>query len=154
MWISALRADLVAVSDFLVFHLGSGPGFVRKAYETAVRTACGGATAFEKERAWAAKVTPSLQAARRIGPMHSVATYVNLWSLFSTARQLSCAAGASVNCFSYGSGCAASMYSMSVERLPSYPADVLDQLASRAVKSVEETLRLVQGFEAMYVLPT
>ena len=53
-------------------------------------------------------------------------------------------------CFSYGSGCAASMYGIHVQGVPLHPPDVLDQLRSRVPKSVDYTLQLVNAFEATY----
>ena len=53
-------------------------------------------------------------------------------------------------CFSYGSGCAASMYGIHVQQLPKHPKDVFEVLAKRDVKSVHETLQLVQAYEGAY----
>ena len=53
-------------------------------------------------------------------------------------------------CFSYGSGCAASMYGIHVQQLPKYPKTVFEELSSREVKSVHETLHLVQAYEDAY----
>lgn len=71
--------------------------------------------------------------------------YASLISLVATVRvEL---IGRRLLCFSYGSGCAASIYAVHVQQLPQYPVDVLEQLTSRVVKSVDETLELVQTFE-------
>ena len=53
-------------------------------------------------------------------------------------------------CFSYGSGCAATMYGIRVQGVPSHPPDVLERLRARTPKPVEEALRLVDAFEATY----
>jgi hypothetical protein len=58
--------------------------------------------------------------------------------------------GKRVLCFSYGSGCAASLFGVAVKGVPLHPPDVLERLLHRKPKSVDETLKLVQEFENMY----
>ena len=89
--------------DHLVFHLGSGPKFVRHAFEHALAAAApyggtvGEATsgsasansppgADEVAARFERQVAPSLVLASRIGPCHTAATYVNLASLLVRAR--------------------------------------------------------------------
>ncbi len=55
-----------------------------------------------------------------------------------------------VLCFSYGSGCAASMFGIRVTGIPLYPSSILDRLRSRSPKSIGETLELVQAFDEVY----
>ena len=58
--------------------------------------------------------------------------------------------GKRVLCYSYGSGCAASLYGIRVCGVPQHPCGLLEELRSRVPKTVDETLRLVQAFEDTY----
>ena len=53
-------------------------------------------------------------------------------------------------CFSYGSGCAASMFGLRIKGVPLYPADIIDRLQTREPKTVNEALKLVAAFEDTY----
>ena len=109
--------------DHLVFHLGSGPKFVRHAFEHALAAARGGdATgeaagcpappdADEVAARFERQVAPSLVLASRIGPVHTAATYVNLASLLLHDPPKR---GATIGVFSYGSGAAATMFALRV----------------------------------------
>jgi hydroxymethylglutaryl-CoA synthase len=58
--------------------------------------------------------------------------------------------GKRILCFSYGSGCAASTYGLRVRGVPLYPHDVIDRLTKRVPKTVDGSLKLIQGFEDTY----
>ena len=58
--------------------------------------------------------------------------------------------GKKILCFSYGSGCAASLFGIRVCGLPFHPSDLLEKMRSRIPKSIDTTLRLVQAFEGVY----
>ena len=74
------------------------------------------------------QVAPSLRLATRIGPQHTVATYTNITSLMihAGADKL---VGKTLNCYSYGSGAAATMFRLRVKRMPGF------------VKNMHEVLR-------------
>ena len=75
------------------------------------------------------KVAPSLRLATRIGPQHTVATYTNIPSLMITKGAANLV-GKTINCYSYGSGAAATMFRLKVKRMPGYVKDMhalLDQ---------------------------
>ena len=52
--------------------------------------------------------------------------------------------------FSYGSGCAASMYGIRVNHAPLHPKDLLDRLRSRVPKPLDKALPLIDAFEDTY----
>ena len=109
--LSARHGDrnLVDECDRVVLHLGSSPKFVQHAFEHLCSVAYG-ATGAAPERVRAlfdAKVAPGLQAARRVGPMHTAAVYAALCYSLATA-------GERVLVFSYGSGSAACMFVVDV----------------------------------------
>ena len=74
--------------------------------------------------------------------------YACLISLAATKHEV--LVGSKVLCFSYGSGCAASMFGIEIKQLFEYPQKCLQLLAERDVKSLEETMALVQSFEDVH----
>ena len=58
--------------------------------------------------------------------------------------------GKQLLCFSYGSGCAASMFGVRVVGVPLHPPDILDRLRNRTPKSIATALPLIQAFDNMY----
>jgi len=124
-------------SDFCVFHLGSGPKFVKHAFERCIGNSFGFNPAKggrskrydgklgidETTTLFNQKVAPSLRLATRIGPQHTAATYTNITSLcvHEGPKGLK---GKTVNVFSYGSGAAATMFRLKVKRLPGVVQDI------------------------------
>ena len=76
------------------------------------------------------QVAPSLRLATRIGPQHTVATYTNLTSLMITAGAKNLV-GQTINCYSYGSGAAATMFRLKVKRMPGYVKNMHEVLDNR-----------------------
>lgn len=58
--------------------------------------------------------------------------------------------GKRVLCFSYGSGCAASMFSLRVGGIAHHPADLIERLEARSPKSVDVTQQIIQSYEDSY----
>ena len=53
-------------------------------------------------------------------------------------------------CFSYGSGCAASMFAFESDGLPVHPSDALERLARRKPKTIPDALALITAFESTH----
>ncbi|KAK3254043.1 hypothetical protein CYMTET_36729, partial [Cymbomonas tetramitiformis] len=142
-------ANIVDDHDYLVYHLGSSPKFVRKAFTRTMANIHGKDVNEELvKRAFDEKVAPSLELAARIGPMHTVATYMNLLSLFvAKGDQMQ---GRSVCVFSYGSGSAASMFRLRVDSLPELGGDIRAQLDGRIVHSAEFFERICDTYAQTY----
>ena len=96
--------------EHVVMHLGSGPKFVRKAFHELVRHEKGEVGEMA-EGLFEEKTKESLYVAARVGPMHTAAVYVNLFSLMQSGRVK---AGERIAMFSYGSGAASSLFSVRV----------------------------------------
>jgi 3-hydroxy-3-methylglutaryl CoA synthase len=156
--------------DHLVFHLGSGPKFVRHAFEHALAAAhCGDAAggdaaggnvsggdaasaqlppnADEVAARFERQVAPSLVLAARIGPMHTAATYVNLASLLlHDPPKL----GASIGIFSYGSGAASSIFKLRVRGEARVGEGLLESLDAREVHNGGDFSALTKRFADTY----
>ena len=156
--------------DHLVFHLGSGPKFVRHAFEHALAAAhCGDAAGGDAAGGHAAggdaasaqlpsnadevaarferQVAPSLVLAARIGPMHTAATYVNLASLLLHDPPKR---GASIGVFSYGSGAAATMFALRVRGTCTIDAALPARLDARVRHSAADFTAVCRRFAATY----
>mmetsp|Transcript_9075 Transcript_9075/g.29824 ORF Transcript_9075/g.29824 Transcript_9075/m.29824 type:complete len:539 (+) Transcript_9075:17-1633(+) len=145
-----LKCDnLIEASDYMVFHLGSSVGFVRKAFKQMVKSCVGSMEEEEMEELWEQKTMPSLQAARRIGPMHTVATYVGLYSLF-THRGPSMKPNTKINVFSYGSGSCSSMFRLYVKEAPLLGGDLFAQLDERTVHTPEAFEAITASYSATW----
>jgi len=136
-------SNVIEDSTYCVFHLGSGPKFVKHAFERCQANAFGfnggkggrskkydgKLSSDETTLLFNKKVAPSLRLATRIGPQHTVATYTNLTSLMvhAGAKNL---IGNTINVYSYGSGAASTMFRLKVARMPGIVANIhtiLDQ---------------------------
>jgi len=138
-------SNVIEDSDYCVFHLGSGPKFVKHAFERCQANAMGfkplkvGRTkkydgllaAEETTLLYNKKVAPSLRLATRIGPQHTVATYSNITSLMITAGKDGALLGKTINVYSYGSGAAATMFRLKVKRMPGFMKNMHDVLDKR-----------------------
>jgi len=135
--------NIVDEHNFLVFHLGSGPKFVKHAFERCIANAFGykppkgkrmrmydgNLSMARTEDLFNKKVCPSLRLAKRVGPMHTVATYMNITSLLIHENQN--LIGKFLNIFSYGSGAASTMFRVHFDALPGYKEDMHAYLDSR-----------------------
>jgi acyl transferase domain-containing protein/3-hydroxy-3-methylglutaryl CoA synthase/enoyl-CoA hydratase/carnithine racemase/NAD(P)-dependent dehydrogenase (short-subunit alcohol dehydrogenase family)/acyl carrier protein len=112
-------SNIVEDHDFLVYHLGSSPKFVLKAFTQTCKNLteiAGAKDSPDVQALFEKKVLPSLQIAKRVGPMHTASLYVNLYSLFLKLGEG--ISGSSVCLFSYGSGSASSMFRLKAKRPP------------------------------------
>ena len=142
MWAGLMEkrglSNVIEDADYCVFHLGSGPKFVKHAFERCQANAMGwnplkgGRTKKydgklpmdETTHLFDEKVAPSLRIATRVGPQHTVATYTNITSLLITKGAKGILVGKSINVYSYGSGAAATMFRLNVKRMPGYVKDL------------------------------
>ena len=142
-------ANNVEDHDYLVYHLGSGPKFVKHCFERTVANAYHDSqegkkkgrrslvvSASQQDHIFDAKVAPSLVLASRIGPMHTVSTYTNLLSLMITLRES--LLGKQILAFSYGSGAASTIWRIRVDALPTVTWDKHAQLDGRRKHSAKE----------------
>ena len=138
-------SHVIEDSDYCVFHLGSGPKFVKHAFERCQANAFGfnplkggrtkkydGKLAMDETTLlFNKKVAPSLRLATRIGPQHTVATYTNITSLLIHKGAGGALVGKTINVYSYGSGAAATMFRLHVSRMPGFVKDMHDVLDRR-----------------------
>lgn len=136
-------SNVIEDSDYCVFHLGSGPKFVKHAFERCQANAFGfnsmkggrskkydgKLAADETTLLYNKKVAPSLRLATRIGPQHTVATYTNLTSLMIHAK--GGLVGKTINVYSYGSGAAATMFRLKFKRIPGHVKNMHQILDAR-----------------------
>ncbi|CAK9087574.1 Hydroxymethylglutaryl-CoA synthase 1 (HMG-CoA synthase 1) (3-hydroxy-3-methylglutaryl coenzyme A synthase 1) [Durusdinium trenchii] len=118
---STLRQKLngrgpLEVTDLNVFHTGGGYHIVKKAFERLVRAEQKGIKPDEKERLVQEKLAPSVSLLKIIGPCHTVSSFLNTSSVIMNKMEQ--ALGKIILVFTYGSGCAASMYQMRVDDVP------------------------------------
>ncbi|CAJ1360485.1 unnamed protein product [Effrenium voratum] len=118
---STLRQKLngrgpLEVTDLNVFHTGGGYHIVRKAFERLVRCENKGIKPDEKERLVQTKLLPSVSLLKIIGPCHTVSSFLNTSSVIMNKMEE--ALGKIILVFTYGSGCAASMYQLRVDDVP------------------------------------
>jgi hypothetical protein len=138
-------SHVIEDSDYCVFHLGSGPKFVKHAFERCMANAFGfkaakngrtkkydGKLSVEETAAlFDRKVAASLRLATRIGPQHTVAVYTNLTSLMIHKGAKGAMVGKTINVFSYGSGAASTMFRLRVSRMPGIVHDMHEKLDQR-----------------------
>jgi hypothetical protein len=159
-------SNVIEESDFCIFHLGSGPKFVKHAFERCQANAMGwhaanhGRTkkydgrlaADETTLLFDKKVAPSLRLAARIGPQHTAATYTNLTSLLihEGTMKRNAIVGKTINVFSYGSGAASSMYRLRVRRMPGLVHDAHTMLDQRHFVGAQEFDAIMSEYAETY----
>ena len=171
-------ANVIEEHDYLVYHLGSGPKFVKHAFERScalaypppesaralerehqegeyaeprigtARRKCTELSQVQQDQLFESKVAPSLCLATRIGPMHTAALYVNLISLLLEKRES--LVGSKILMFSFGSGAASTMYRLFVKSLPVTNWDKHEELDSRLHHSAEDFDALCARYSATY----
>jgi len=108
----------VEVTDLNAFHTGGGYHIVKKAFERLLRAEGGRIKPDEKERLLVEKLLPSVSLLKIIGPCHTVSSFLNTASVIMNLMEK--ALGKILLVFTYGSGCAASMYQMRIDDVPFY----------------------------------
>ncbi len=133
--------SVVQSHEHIVFHLGSGPRFVRKAFEVAVAHDMGRALIHDGdvEALFESKTKESLYIAARVGPMHTAALYANLFSLMHSGKVK---VGDRIAMFSYGSGAMSSLFSIKTLKLMESPAEVFLEPGKKSVSAEDFRLCL------------
>ncbi|CAE7337755.1 HMGCS-1 [Symbiodinium natans] len=101
---------LLQITDYNVFHTGGGYHVVKKAFERCIRAEDPKTKADVRERYVAEKLLPSVNLLKVIGPCHTVSSFLNISSVVMTKWDE--ALGKILLVFTYGSGCASSMYQL------------------------------------------
>jgi len=129
---------LLQISDYNVFHTGGGYHVVKKAFERCIRAENPKTPAEERDRYVQEKLLPSCHLLKIIGPCHTVSSFLNIASVIMS--QWERALGKILIVFTYGSGCASSMYQVR-----------FDDIAWMEPLAVWKTNRFYR--EALYVSP-
>ncbi|CAE8636257.1 unnamed protein product, partial [Polarella glacialis] len=104
------------VTDYNVFHTGGGYHVVRKAFERMCRAEYKNLKPAERDELNQSKLAPSVSLLKIIGPCHTVSSFLNTASVCMNTMEK--ALGKVILVFTYGSGCAASLYQMRVDDVP------------------------------------
>uniref|UniRef100_A0A7S2NRK3 Hydroxymethylglutaryl-coenzyme A synthase C-terminal domain-containing protein n=1 Tax=Zooxanthella nutricula TaxID=1333877 RepID=A0A7S2NRK3_9DINO len=103
------------VSDYNVFHTGGGYHVVKKAFERMCRADDPNSSYEQKQQLVQDRLIPSVHLLKIIGPCHTVSSFLNMSSVIMS--QWEKALGKVLIVFTYGSGCAASMYQLRFDDL-------------------------------------
>jgi len=101
---------LLQITDYNVFHTGGGYHVVKKAFERCIRAEDPKTKAEIREKYVTEKLLPSVNLLKIIGPCHTVSSFLNISSVVMTKWDE--ALGKILLVFTYGSGCASSMYQL------------------------------------------
>jgi len=101
-------ASVVSACDYNIFHTGGGYHIVKKAYERMMRSDDNARSVAEKQRMLQEKLMPGVKLLKIVGPTHTVSSFLNISSVIMGEWEK--AIGKTLVVFTYGSGCAASMY--------------------------------------------
>lgn len=102
--------SLLSITDYNVFHTGGGYHVVKKAFERCIRAEDPKTKAEVREKYVQEKLLPSVNLLKIIGPCHTVSSFLNISSVVMTKWDE--ALGKILLVFTYGSGCASSMYQL------------------------------------------
>jgi len=105
--------ELFQLTDYNVFHTGGGYHIVKKAFERMLRNERPECRGSERDELTAVRLHPSCHILKRVGPCHTVSSFLNTASV--AMSQMQEALGKVIMVFTYGSGCAASMYQLRVD---------------------------------------
>jgi len=108
--------EVLKVTDYNVFHTGGGYHIVRKAFERLLRNERPDCKGAERDAVVEKRLHPSVSLLKVIGPCHTVSSFLNTSSVIMNLMEE--ALGKIIVVFTYGSGCAASMYQMRVDDVP------------------------------------
>mmetsp|Transcript_155323 Transcript_155323/g.282450 ORF Transcript_155323/g.282450 Transcript_155323/m.282450 type:complete len:872 (-) Transcript_155323:187-2802(-) len=107
---------LLSITDYNVFHTGGGYHVVKKAFDRVLRNDNPKILADERMRMVDSMLVPSCHILKIIGPCHTVSSFLNTSSL--AMNEWDKAIGKVLMVFTYGSGCASSMYRMLFNDIP------------------------------------
>ncbi|CAE8661666.1 unnamed protein product, partial [Polarella glacialis] len=101
---------LLQITDYNVFHTGGGYHVVKKAFDRCIRSEDPKTPAAVREEYVKAKLLPSVHLLKLIGPCHTVSSFLNISSVIMSEWDK--ALGKILLVFTYGSGCASTMYQL------------------------------------------
>merc|ERR1740123_1012345 len=101
--------------NYCVFHTGGGYHIVKKAFERLLRNDSPELANAERQIMHENMLMPGVWILKIIGPVHTVSSFLNTSSVIMTEWEK--AIGKVISVFTYGSGCAASMYKMRFDDL-------------------------------------
>lgn len=108
--------NLLDISDYNVFHTGGGFHVIKKAFDRVLRNDNPKTPADERVKLVEKKLVPSTHVTKIIGPCHTVSSFLNTACLCMSEWDR--AIGKVLIVFTYGSGCASSMYQMLFNDIP------------------------------------
>eukprot|EP00961_Rhodomonas_salina_P200911 2710519-Rhodomonas_salina.1 len=140
--------DLLAVFDYVAFHCNA-PYHARRSfrvmcdrmYERKLSQA-------EHQALFHKHVEAGTMISAENGTTYTCPLYACLLSLAINVNEG--LVGKRLLCFSYGSGCAASLFGLHVRGVPLHPDGAIRELRSRTPKAVSQAQQLVQAFEDTY----
>lgn len=106
---------LLQITDYNVFHTGGGYHVVKKAFERCIRSEDPKTKQEQREKYVQEKLLPSVHLLKIIGPCHTVSSFLNISSVVMSKWDE--AIGKVLLVFTYGSGCASSMYQLRFDEL-------------------------------------
>lgn len=106
---------LLQITDYNVFHTGGGWHVVKKAFERCIRSEDPKTPAEVRAQYVQEKLIPSGNLLKIIGPCHTVSSWLNISSVNMSMWDQ--ALGKVILVFTYGSGCASSMYQLRFDDL-------------------------------------
>lgn len=109
---------LLSITDYNVFHTGGGFHVIKKAFDRVIRSDNPKVPADQRVILQNEKLIPTTHITKIIGPSHTVSSFLNQASLCMSEWER--AVGKVLIVFTYGSGCAASMYQMLFNDIPFY----------------------------------
>mmetsp|Transcript_77103 Transcript_77103/g.198568 ORF Transcript_77103/g.198568 Transcript_77103/m.198568 type:complete len:979 (+) Transcript_77103:82-3018(+) len=127
--------EIFKITDYNVFHTGGGYHIVRKAFERLLRCERPDVKGSEKDGIAEQRLHPSCSILKRIGPCHTVSSFLNTASV--AMNKMEAGLGKVILVFTYGSGCAASMYQLRMDDIAYFdPIEIwfLKHLYRNAIK--------------------
>ena len=138
--------DLLSLFDYAAFHCNA-PYHAKRSFRLMCESIAGEQLSrAEHERLYLRHVEAGTAISAQNATTYTCPLYACLLSLVLTLEGGDLV-GKRILCFSYGSGCAASMYGIRVKGVPLYPADLIQCLKSRVPKTVKEAIPLINAFE-------
>jgi len=103
------------VTDYNVFHTGGGFHIVKKSFERMCRADDPTSSHEDRQKLTETRLMPSVHLLKIIGPCHTVSSFLNIASVIMSQWEKSL--GKVLIVFTYGSGCASSMYQLRFDEL-------------------------------------
>jgi len=108
--------ELLATTDYNVFHTGGGYHIVKKAFERWLRCERNDLKGTERDFYVETRLNPSCHILKIVGPCHTVSSFLNIASVCMSHMEQTL--GKVLVVFTFGSGCASSMYQLRFDDLP------------------------------------